>query len=237
MTTGCFDIWRAATMRQVSLRRLLARCLRRFLHFRLSRSFFSWLDSTLRHVHARRLARTAVLHLARRLCTRALNGWLATVKSLAARERTVRRAVLRGQNRCAAQALDSWCSWAIEQKRLRQSATRVVARLQHRLCARALRSWASQVRGSLRQKISELKEVHNQDTRNIKFLEALVNELFQALESTDPSVPGTTSALAMAVEDGPALGTTTQQYFTQLPESVPPLGPYTSTYRATGSGR
>lgn len=88
--------------------------------------------------------------------------------------------------------------------------------------------------GVSRQKAAELEELHTQDTRNIKFLEALVNELFQALESSDSSIPGTTTAPTTS-EDGPAPRTTKQQDFTRPPESVPPLSPY--SYRGTGAGR
>ena len=96
---------------------------------------------------------------------------------------------------------------------------------------------ASRLGGS-RRKIAELEEVHKQDTRNIKFLEALVNELFQALEATDGSLPETSAvSTAATFEDGPpALGKTKQQDFTRPPESVPPLRPYNS-YDGQSAGR
>ena len=96
---------------------------------------------------------------------------------------------------------------------------------------------ASRLGGS-RRKIAELEEVHSQDTRNIKFLEALVNELFQALEATHGSIPETTAvSTAATFEDGsPAPGKTERQDFTRPPESVPPLRPYNS-YGGQSAGR
>ena len=237
-----FLTWLDWTFWQIQARGIATKVVLHFARRLCTRALYGWLAAIKRVASQERIVRKAVLRVHNRCAAQALGSWCWLTTEQKRLRQSGTRVVARMQHRLSGRALRSWCQHCRTMKRVRQMATRWL----HRLAMECFDIWnaqmmqerqrkesASHLRVS-RQKIVELQELHTQDTRNIKFLEALVNEQFQALESTESSIPGTRTAPTTS-EDHPAPGTAKQQYFTRPPESVPPLSPY--SYRGTGAER
>ena len=158
MCTRALNAWLAATRTQTTHQRTMTRVILRLHNRRAAEALDAWCSWSTEHRRLRKTGTRIIARMQHGLCARALGSWAHHCRTMA----RAHRMIVRWKNRVTMECFERWCE--------EMAATR-------KLTAADLQLENTQ------QINAEFEEERVKDKRNIQFLEALVDELFQALET------------------------------------------------------
>ena len=186
-----FIVWQDWLVSQVQAKRAAAKAVLHLAHGMCTRALNAWLAATRTQTTHQRTMTRVILRLHNRRAAEALDAWCSWSTEHRRLRKTGTRIIARMQHGLCARALGSWAHYC----RMIARAHRMIVRWKNRVTMECFERWCEEMAATRKltaadlqlentQQINaEFEEERVKDKRNIQFLEALVDELFQALET------------------------------------------------------